>query len=106
LTSTVRCGARFPHFGSARTGSDKMPYVLRPTYRLAVAECFGRHDPAKNNTIKISVASNARSPLARDWHSPRVRRIQSRSIVELGTMEERDERHGDDQPDQRDRPQR
>ena len=36
----------------------------------------------------------------------RRRRFQSRAAGELVAMEERDQRHGDDQPDQRDRPQR
>ena len=62
--------------------------------------------PAKNNAIMIS----GRQQCADHQHAIgidlRSRRFQSRGAGELGAMEERDERHGDDQPDQRDRPQR
>jgi hypothetical protein len=62
--------------------------------------------PAKNNAIKIRVASTARIISTRLASTFGLRRFQSRGTGELGAMEERDERHGDDQPDQCDRPQR
>ena len=62
--------------------------------------------PAKNNAIMIRVASKARITSTR-LTSTFGRGASSRAGAgELGAMEERDERHGDDQPDQRDRPQR